>query len=265
MKPVTTYRTVRKDCGHWAYKPVQLPGLPWLTTVNDCCGPRLCMTWTPGLTLHRPVWCPNIIEQQIPCTTYKPEIVRQQYTVQVCRYVPETVVEKIPVKTCKWVREVIVEKIPVRTCRWVCETVTKKVPVRTCKVVYEEHVRTVPVKTCKWVEEQRTCQIPYCVTKQVPYTVIRRVARCVEKKVPVTCTRMVAKCVPRQVAYDVCRIVPTTVCPTNSCFSPFFSGGCGVPSKGDSEPKTYKSEKQPLDPEPEGNPMSDPGPPQPQV
>ncbi|MCH7688704.1 MAG: hypothetical protein IH899_18805 [Planctomycetes bacterium] len=264
-KTVEQARSAADWQNHWAFRPVQLPGLPWLRTVNDCCGPRLALASTPGLTLHRPVWCPNIVEQQVPCTTYVPQVVRQQCPVQVCRYVPETVVEKIPVKICKWVREEVVEMVPVRTCRWVTETVTKQVPVRTCRIVCEERVRKVPVRTCKWVEEQRTCKVPYCVTKQVPYTVTQRVARCVAKKVPVTCTRMVAKCVPRLVAYEVCRLVPTTVCPTNSCFSPFSSGSCSVPAGVSSGAKTYESNKIVPIPGREADPNRNPESPQPKA
>jgi hypothetical protein len=89
--------------------------------------------------------------------------------------------------------------------------------------------------------ETQCRKVPYCVSKQVPYTVTRRVAHCVAKQVPVCCTRMVARCVPRQVAYEVCQMVPVTVCP-QPC-DPCVGGGCasgncgtGVVPPGDAYP-----------------------------
>ena len=115
-------------------------------------------------------------------------------------------------------------------------------PVQTCRWVKEEHVRSVPCTTYKNVEETKTCQIPYQVCKQVPYTVTHRVARCVAKQVPTTYTRMVARCVPKQVAYEVCQMVPTTVCNP----APTGCSSCGVAA-----PAGEAQEHKVLKPEPE--------------
>ncbi len=256
MKPVTTYRTVRQNCGRWVWQAScqQGPSLPRI--VCDPCGrPKLCMVPGATFTAYRPVWSPNIVERQIPCTTWVRQVVKQSCPVQVCRYVPEVVVEKIPVRTCRIVREEVVEKIPVRTCRWVEETVETKIPVRTCRWVAEECVRSVPVRTCKMVSEVKTCRTPYCVTKQVPYTLTQRVSRCVPKQVPVTYTRYVAKLVPRQVAYEVCRIVPGA-----AYYNPNpYCNPCGItPSQDASGPTEHKAAKPEPEPEPEKDPKSDP-------
>jgi hypothetical protein len=130
-------------------------------------------------------------------------------------------------------------KVPVRTCRWVTETVNHKVPVRICKIVCEQHVRKVPVRTCRTVCETKTCKVPYCVSKKVAYKVCHKVARCVAKQVPVTCTRMVAKCTPRKVAYEVCRLVPVTVCrPTLPCGTGCATGNCNVAPGTAAPPET---------------------------
>jgi hypothetical protein len=258
MRPVTTYRTVTEDRGCWTTQRVCIPGpvVPRLVC-DPCCGVRVCMVRCPGIQTCRRVWQPNVVCRQIPCTTYCPQVVRQQCPVQVCKYVPECVVEKVPYRTCKMVCEEIVEKVPVRTCRWVRETHTQRVPVRTCRMICETQTRKVPIQTCRWVEETCTRKVAFCVTKQVPYTVTERVAHCVAKCVPETCTRMVAKCVPRQVAYEVCRMVPVTVCP-NACGTPGCSdcatGDCGL---GSSATPTYEGTDN-LAPIPERAPITDP-------
>ena len=134
--------------------------------------------------------------------------------------------------------------------KYVNETVTKKVPYQTCRWVKEEHVRTVPVATCKMVQETKTCQVPYQVCKQVPYTVTQRVARCVPKQVPVTYTQCVARTVPKQVAYEVCRMVPVTVCDA----TPSNCSSCGVAApvgETPTEVQGHKAAKPVIEPAPE--------------
>jgi hypothetical protein len=109
MRPVTTYRTVRRDCGQWTTQQVYHPGPVCPVLVPDACGvPRVCMTQRPGFTTCKRVWCPRVVEQQVPCTTYQPQVVRQNCPVQVCRNVPEVVVSKCPVQVCRMVCEEVV-------------------------------------------------------------------------------------------------------------------------------------------------------------
>mgnify|MGYP001811997653 CR=1 FL=1 len=256
MRPVTTYRTVRRDCGRWTVQRTYRPGPMMPRCVRDACGrPRICMVQCPGRYVCRRVWCPNIVEQQIPCTRMCPQVVRKVCPVQVCRMVPTTVTCKIPYRVCRYVCEEQVCKVPVRTCRYVCETVTNRIPVRTCRMVCEEKVCKVPVRTCRMVQEVKTCRGPYCVEKRVPYTVNRTVTRCVAKCVPQTCTRMVARCVPRQVAYEVCRVVPTTICPSATCSTgDCSSGNCATqstPAAADNAPSTFEAQRPAAQPVPD--------------
>ena len=96
---------------------------------------------------------------------------------------------------------------------------------------------------------RKTCQVPYEVCKQVPYTVTRRVARCVPKQVTETYTRCVTRSVPKQVAYEVCRMVPVTVCDP----SPSNCGSCGVSSPAGEQPAEFQEHKteKPVEPIPQ--------------
>ncbi len=97
--PVTTYSTVQRDCGQWVTQTVQHPG----PVVNQCvCDPctgcmKTCQVQCPGFTTCCRVWVPKIVTEQVPCTTYKCEVVHKTVPVQVVRCVPRTIVEKVPV------------------------------------------------------------------------------------------------------------------------------------------------------------------------
>ena len=189
--PVTTYSTVQRDCGHWATQTVQHPG----PIVNQCvCDPctgcmKTCQVQCPGFTTCCQVWVPQVVTEQVPCTTYKCEVVHKTVPVQVVRCVPRTVVEKYPVQVCKTVCQEVVEKYPVQVCHYVCEQKVEKVPYCECHQVCETHSRQVPVTTYKTVQEVRTCKVAYCVPVKIAYQVDVCVPRCVSKTVPVTCTR----------------------------------------------------------------------------
>jgi hypothetical protein len=89
----------------------------------------------------------------------------------------------------------------------------------------------------------------------VAYKVCRKVARCVSKQVPVNCTRMVAKCTPRQVAYEVCRLVPVTVCrPTLPC-GPGCNTGCATGNCNIAPGTAVPHESKKVEPQPD--PKSD--------
>jgi hypothetical protein len=189
------------------------------------------MVQCPGFTTCRRQWCPQIVAQQIPCTTYQPQVVRQSCPVQVCRVVPEQIVENCPVQVCRTVARQVTENIPHRVCRMTCRTVTQRIPYQVCRMVTEQCTRKVPVHTCQMVTETQVQKVPYCVAKQVPFQVTRKVAKCVTRQEPVTYTRMVAKCTPRQVAYEVCRLVPVQECGGQVCNN-CGPSGADIPQNG---------------------------------
>ena len=97
QKPVTTYSTVCKDVGHWETQTVHHPGPVVTQCVCDCCGCcHECQVQCPGYDTCCRVWKPQIVTEQVPCTTYHCEVVRQTVPVQVVRCVPRTITENVP-------------------------------------------------------------------------------------------------------------------------------------------------------------------------
>lgn len=76
------------------------------------------------------VWQPNLIETQIPTTTYAPRVHVRQAPVQQVRYVEERRVRKVPQRVCRMVEQEIVERVPVTVCRTVYEERVERVPVQ---------------------------------------------------------------------------------------------------------------------------------------
>ena len=155
LQPVTTYLTQYVDQGCFHEQTVLKPALPvtrlaWQSgtcAVDPVTGQtvyqRAGLYWvqTPRTECEvQKVWCPNVVAQQVPQTTYVPQTVTQQVPMQVCKYVPEQV--------CR--------KVPVQVCRMVTEQCVRKVPVTTCRMVYEERVDQVPYQVCRMVAEQRS-------------------------------------------------------------------------------------------------------------
>lgn len=138
---VTTYCTVRRDCGHWETQAAAGP------TCGDCGSCSACCQPCP-----QRVWVPNIVEQRVPRTRYVTRTVREVVPVQICRYVPETVTRTVKVPVCRVVPEVVVRTVPYVTCKMVTEEVVRKVPYCVCKQVpYTVQVRVpryVPRPTC---------------------------------------------------------------------------------------------------------------------
>ena len=212
MRPETRTRCVQRLCGEWVTKKHSIPGPCCPQLVCGPCGPTWCMRQAPPLVICRRVWCPRVVQQQVPYTVMVPQVVRQSCPVQVTRYVPETIVKKIPTQITRMCPKECVRRIPYRVCRMECEQKTQRIPYRVCQMVSEQKTRRIPYTVCRTVSEQRTRRIPYCVQKQVEYTSTRRVARCVPREVEYTCTRMVPKQITREVQYTRCRLVPQTIC-----------------------------------------------------
>ena len=133
LQPVTTYLTQYVDQGCFHEQTVLKPALPVtrLAWQSGTCGvdpvtgqtvyQRAGLYWvqTPRTVSEvQKVWCPNVVVQQVPQTTYVPQTVTQQVPMQVCKYVPEQVCRKVPVQVCRMVTEQYVRKVPVTTCRW---------------------------------------------------------------------------------------------------------------------------------------------------
>jgi YTV len=71
MEPVTTYRTVRKDCGRWTWQRAYNNSFPFPGLTCDDCGNQRWAMIPRGFYTMRPQWCPNIVESQVACTTYQ--------------------------------------------------------------------------------------------------------------------------------------------------------------------------------------------------
>ncbi len=131
-EPVTTYRTVRQVVGTWKTEQVYIPGprIPRMT-IDPCSGcPRWCLTQCPGYTSCRRVYCPQVCERQVPCTTYTCRVVKQNCPITVCRTVPQTVTENIPYTTTRMVQQEVCENIPVQVCTYVTENKTERILTR---------------------------------------------------------------------------------------------------------------------------------------
>lgn len=217
MRPETRTRCVQRNVGQWVTQTSCIPGPRIPKIVCGPCGPQVCMTQCPPRQVCRRVWCPRVVQEQIPYTVMVPQVVRQSCPVQVTRYVPEVVVKKVPVTVTRMVTKEMVQSIPYRVCRMECETKTQQIPYQVCKMVSEQRTREIPYSVCKMVSETRTRKVPYCVTRQVPYTTTRRVCKVVPREVQTTCTRMVGRQVMRQVPYTRSVLIPETVCCTSTC------------------------------------------------
>jgi hypothetical protein len=220
MQPVTTYTTNYVDQGGFVDQTLVTPGptrtrLRWLQ--NGCVTDpatgvtayqRGGLTWVPEQCPAKVetfrVWQPNVVAQQVPQTSFVPQVMVRKVPVQVCRMVEEQLVRKVPVQVCRMVQEEHVRNVPVTTYRQVVERVEQQTPIQVCKMVEEEHVRRIPVTTCRMVTEEHVEQIPVqvCTMEAVEQTV--RIPRYVEKQVPVTYLRQVPRVVVMRVPIDPC-------------------------------------------------------------
>ena len=144
MRPETRTRCVRRMTGQWVTRQHTIPGMCCPQLICGPCGPAWCMRQAPPRTICRRVWCPRVVQEQVPYTVMVPQVVRQQCPVQVTRYVPEVVVKKIPTQITRMVPKECVRHIPYRVCRMECEQKVQRIPYRVCQMVSEQKTRRIP-------------------------------------------------------------------------------------------------------------------------
>ena len=184
-EPVQTTRPVCVDRGHW--EEVVVGMVPMCHPCDPChtvCRPLTCRVWKPCL-----------VQEQVPCTTFRPvqvpvefrycttEWVPQQHVAvqRVCRLQPREV--PCHYTTCRWVTRVAHRMV--RVCRQVQETsvrierFTEWVPrneVREVRCIVHDCVPTqqvIQVPVCVPVQVEREIHVPVCTL--VPQVVVRRV------------------------------------------------------------------------------------------
>ena len=264
LQPVTTYLTQYVDQGCFHEQTVLKPALPVtrLAWQSGACGvdpvtgqtvyQRAGLYWvqTPRTECEvQKVWCPNVVAQQVPQTTYVPQTVTQQVPMQVCKYVPEQVCRKVPVQVCRMVTEQFVRKVPVTTCR----------------MVYEERVDRVPYQVCRMVAEQGVIQVPHCVEKRIPVTYTCNVPRLVCYRVPLDACGEPIAAVPgtarrrsawrRQPCRAACRAVPPqqptpAKKPPSADVKPELGPEAATPRPVDADEKSPVKEAAPMKPVP---------------
>ena len=211
MVPTTTTRTICRDQGHWATQQIEVPcrqtGCGGLLGRRDCghcggCHPCGCTT-----VLCKRVWVPNVVQEQVPVTVMRPQMVQQpyEYVSTVCRPQQRT-------------RQV-------RVCEYQPQQRTRTV--RVCEYRTERRSTTVPV--CHYETQQRTRQVQYTVC--VPQQRTRTYNVTTYRQVPEQVTQNYRVCVPvqvpRTVQVPVCRMVPKTVTVPVGCPTCNYCGGGG--------------------------------------
>ncbi len=133
--PVQTTRTVCRDAGQWVCRV-------------DCCG------------RPRKVWCPNIVQEEIPVTCWTTKLVEVPYTYHKTVYEPKTVTRKY--RVCNYRYETRTKEVPVTRC--VPQTVTKTVQVPVYRTVVDQK----KVTCTEWVSEVVEREVEVWVCKMVP-------------------------------------------------------------------------------------------------
>ena len=207
--PVTQTRTICRDRGHWETRQFEVPcrqtGCGGLLGRRDCghcggCHPCGCMT-----VVCKRVWVPNIVQEQVPVTYYKTQVVQKpyEYIATVCR--PETRTRQV------------------RVCDYRSEQRTRTVKV--CEYRVERRTQTVPV--CHYETQQRSRQVQYTVC--VPQQRTRTYNITTYRQIPEQVTQNYRVCVPRQVQREVqvpvCRMMPKTITVPVACYD--CGHGCG--------------------------------------
>jgi hypothetical protein len=157
-KPVTTYVTKTKDCGH--YECREVPCGPSLSERlhkhfhHDCCECQCECECVRTKTVK--CWVPNIVCEQVPCTRIEKtwECVTEKCNVTVCKQVAET--KTVEVTVCKRVNETrdetytcLVQKcVPYEATRTVSRCVPVKEKVTVCKLVATTCEKQVPADCC---------------------------------------------------------------------------------------------------------------------
>ena len=141
LRPVKCTKTVQICSGRWETRT---------TVKQSCCGKKHGAAQRI-LSQHR-VWVPEVLEKQVECVRYVPEVqtIRVPYTVR--RLVPEH-----HVKT-----------IAYQVCRMVYETRIKNHTYQVSRLIPEQHVKTVTYQVCRMVPEQRVRIHTYQVSRMVP-------------------------------------------------------------------------------------------------
>lgn len=202
-EPVTTMRTETVDQGGFVDQVVSQPGsvrnrLQWLPgtyATNPATGTT---SWYRGgyhwVPLQAPPtyqvqrqYVPNVVQVQVPQTSYVQKVVTQQTPVTVTKVVDEWVEEPYQVQVQKWTEQLMERPVTVTTRR----------------IEYEARDEPYQVQVCKWVAETQNVRVPRTVAKWVPYTT----------------TRMVPKTVAMQVPVDQCGTVVTNFAPTVTYYS----------------------------------------------
>lgn len=146
FEPVTVYQPQTVDQGQFVEEQVVTPRKPatrlkWIPggwTVDAQTGQNY---WKPPMLRPvqvaraprvetRRVWRPNLVETQVPTTSYQPRVH----------------VRKVPVEQVRFVEERRTRQVPQRVCRMVEQEIVRRVPVTVCRTVYEEKVERVPVR-----------------------------------------------------------------------------------------------------------------------
>ncbi len=202
-EPVTTMRIETVDQGGYVDHLVARPGvvqtrLQWLpgtcavdpvtgTTTRYRGGLHWVPQQTPTTYQVQRQYVPNIVQRQVPQTTYVQKVETRQ----------------TPVTVTKLVNEWVEEPYQVRVQKWTEQLMERPVTVTTQRIEYEARDEPYQVQVCKWISESQTVQVPRTVAKWVPYTTTRMVPKTVAMKVPV----------------DQCGTVVTNFAPSVSYYS----------------------------------------------
>ena len=146
FEPVTIYQPQTVDQGQFVEEQVVEPRKPatrlkWIPGGWSADAKTGHSYWKPPMLrpvqVARPprietrrVWQPNLVETQVPITSYSPRVHVRQVPVQQVRFVEERRTRKIPQRICRMVEQEIVERVPVTVCRTVYEEKVERVPVR---------------------------------------------------------------------------------------------------------------------------------------
>ncbi|QDS91398.1 hypothetical protein FF011L_01270 [Roseimaritima multifibrata] len=184
LRPVTSYRPQTVDAGGYVAQQVVQPGsvqygMQWAPGTGYTPGPFGIFArrnpggpvWTPQVTpptvQTQLAYRPNFITQQVPQTTYVPEVVQQQVPVQVQRMQTEIVSQKVPVAVTRMQTEVVNQKIPVQITRYEPVTEVRKIPYQVQRPVTETTTRKVPEQKYRWVTEEKVRKVPVTTTEMV--------------------------------------------------------------------------------------------------
>jgi len=254
-EPVTTLRTETVDQGGFVDQVVVQPGqvrnrLQWLPgtyAVDPVTGTstwyRGGFHWVPQQAASsyqvQRQYVPNVVQRQVPQTSYVQKVVTQQ----------------TPVTVTKMVGEWVDEPYEVRVQKWTEQLMERPVTTTTQRIEYEARDEPYQVQVCKWIAESQTVKVPRTVAKWVPYTT----------------TRMVPKTVAMNVPVDSCGTVMTNFAPTVS----YYSAGPPVavpatqaankeatevgeaPAEAAGEPTESGDATDPMDEQPTGKPAID--------